>query len=113
MPLPVSDIGDGRQAEPAAVPAFLRRLPWPALQHRELCAAAAHAGAAMRSGAGRVHLDGRRHAYLQQPHGAGAAAADARTAAAATPGRTEERRVGKGGVITGSSRWSRVQKKKK
>src|SRR3546814_1324266 len=58
----------------AAVPAFLRRLPWPALQHRELCAAAAHAGAAMRSGAGRVHLDGRRHAYLQQPHGAGAAA---------------------------------------
>src|SRR3546814_5230775 len=70
----------------AALPAFLRRLPWPALQHRELCAAAAHAGAAMRSGAGRVHLDGRRHAYLQQPHGAGAAAADARTAAAATPG---------------------------
>src|SRR3546814_10268848 len=60
LPLPVSDIGDGRQAEPAAVPAFLRRLPWPALQHRELCAAAAHAGAAMRSGAGRVHLDGRR-----------------------------------------------------
>src|SRR3546814_11763671 len=86
----------------AAVPAFLRRLPWPALQHRELCAAAAHAGAAMRSGAGRVHLDGRRHAYLQQPHDAGAAAADARTAAAATHGAEADRKTveqGKSGSV--------------
>ena len=48
-----------------------------------LCAAHAHAGAAVRPRRGRVHLDGRRLPPLPQPPRAGPAAARARAAAAA------------------------------
>ncbi|VWX55548.1 hypothetical protein VARIO8X_100083 [Burkholderiales bacterium 8X] len=67
--------GRARQAELPALPAQRRHLPGRALQHRELCASHAHAGAAVRPRGGRLHLDRRRLPHLQQPRGAGRAAA--------------------------------------
>ena len=63
-----------RRRRPAVVPALpaqRRHLPRRALQHRLLCAADAHAGAAVRPGAGRVHLDRRRLPPVPQSPGAG------------------------------------------
>ena len=64
-----------RQAELPALPAQRRHLPRRAVQHRELCAAHAHAGAAVRPRRRRLHLDRRRLPHLQQPRRAGRAAA--------------------------------------
>ena len=64
-----------------------------AVQHRQLRAAGAYDGAAVRSGAGRFRLDRRRHASLQQPSGAGAPAADPRAASAAEAGNQTQARL--------------------
>ena len=56
-----------RQALLPALPAQRRHLPGRALQHRQLRAAHAHDGAAVRPGRGRLHLDRRRLPHLQQP----------------------------------------------
>ena len=61
-----------RAAELPALPAQRRHLPRRALQHRQLRAADAHAGAAVRSGGRRLHLDRRRLPHLRQPRRAGA-----------------------------------------
>jgi thymidylate synthase len=57
-----------RRAGPAelpAVPAQRRHLPGRAVQHRQLRAADAHAGAAVRPGGRRLHLDRRRLPHLR------------------------------------------------
>ena len=72
-----------RQAVAAALPALGRHLPRRAVQHRQLCAADAHARAAMRAGGRRVHLDRRRLPPLFEPSRAGARATGARARAAA------------------------------
>ena len=63
--------GRTRAAQLPAVPAQRRHLPRRAVQHRELRAAHAHAGAAVRPRRRRLHLDGRRLPHLQQPPRAG------------------------------------------
>ena len=68
-----------RQAVVPAVPAQRRHLPGRALQHRQLRAAHAHDGAAVRPGRRRLHLDRRRLPHLQQPPRAGGAAAAPRS----------------------------------
>ena len=67
-----------RPAQLPALPAQRRHLPRRAVQHRELRAADAHAGAAVRPRRRRFHLDRRRLPHLQQPRRAGRAAAVAR-----------------------------------
>ena len=64
-----------RPAQLPALPAQRRHLPRRAVQHRELCAAHPHAGAAVRPRRRRLHLDRRRLPHLQQPRRAGRAAA--------------------------------------
>ena len=64
-----------RPAQLPALPAQRRHLPRRAVQHRELRAAHAHAGAAVRPRRRRLHLDRRRLPHLQQPRRAGRAAA--------------------------------------
>ena len=64
-------------SELPAVSTKRRCLSRRAVQHRELCAADAHAGAAVRPRRRRLHLDRRRLPHLQQPCRAGADAAGA------------------------------------
>ena len=64
-----------RPAQLPALPAQRRHLPRRAVQHRQLRAADAHAGAAVRPRRRRLHLDRRRLPHLQQPRRAGRAAA--------------------------------------
>jgi thymidylate synthase len=59
-------------AQLPALPAQRRHLPRRALQHRQLRAADAHAGAAVRPGRRRLRLDRRRLPHLRQPRRAGA-----------------------------------------
>src|SRR3990167_1986342 len=79
-PSPPPRTGGGRPAPVPALPAQRRHLPGRAVQHRQLRAADAHAGAAMRPGRGRLHLDRRRLPHLRQPCRAGADAPGPRAA---------------------------------
>ena len=74
----VAPADGARRARPAqlpALPAQRRHLPRRAVQHRQLRAAHAHAGAAVRPRRRRLRLDRRRLPHLQQPRRAGRAAA--------------------------------------
>src|SRR5690606_27079294 len=74
-----------RQAVLPAVRAQRRHIPGRALQHRQLCPAYPHGGAAVRPRGGRLHLDRRRLPSVQQPLRAGRTAAVPRAPSLSAP----------------------------
>src|SRR5205085_422022 len=78
LPFAVPDLCRQRPAQPANVSAQRRRLPWRAVQYRQLWLANPHACAAGGAGAGRLRVDRRRLPSLFQPPGAGPRATEPR-----------------------------------
>ena len=95
-----------RPAELPALPAQRRRVPRRPVQHRELCAPHAHAGAAVRSRRRRLRVDRRGLSHLRQPPRTGRDPARARPVSEpdALPSPPSRRRSSS--TTSRTSRWS-------